>query len=112
MPWPNFLASRVPQFKLIKLSGTWAEGRGPSSWLKKNSGEWFRSTDLWVMSPARFHCATPLGLLLHVWVGYISRGRLGTAFSFPSRVNLTAFKTSLERHLGFNTIQSIFLLMI
>ena len=27
---------------------------------KKHSGEWFRSTDLWVMSPARYHCATPL----------------------------------------------------
>ena len=28
--------------------------------IKKHSGEWFRSTDLWVMSPARYHCATPL----------------------------------------------------
>ena len=27
---------------------------------KKYSGEWFRSTDLWVMSPARSHCAIPL----------------------------------------------------
>jgi hypothetical protein len=27
---------------------------------KKYSGEWFRSTDPWVMSPVRFHCATPL----------------------------------------------------
>ena len=27
---------------------------------KKYSEEWFRSTDLWVMSPARYHCATPL----------------------------------------------------
>ncbi len=24
------------------------------------SREWFRSTDLWVMGPARFHCATLL----------------------------------------------------
>ena len=30
------------------------------SLIKKNSGEWFRSIDLWVMSPARYHCATPL----------------------------------------------------
>ena len=28
--------------------------------IKKYSGEWFRSTDPWVMSPVRFHCATPL----------------------------------------------------
>ena len=27
---------------------------------KENSGAWFRSTDLWVMSPTRSHCATPL----------------------------------------------------
>ena len=35
--------------------------------IKKYSGEWFRSTDLWVMSPARFLCATPLSAdsLLH-----------------------------------------------
>lgn len=25
-----------------------------------SSSEWFRSTDLWVMGPARFHCATVL----------------------------------------------------
>jgi hypothetical protein len=24
------------------------------------SGAWFRSRDLWVMSPSRSHCATPL----------------------------------------------------
>ena len=41
---------------------------------RKHSGEWFRSTDLWVMSPARYHCATPLvtdgllrGALLKAW---------------------------------------------
>ena len=28
---------------------------------KKLSRAWFRSTDLWVMGPARFHCATLLG---------------------------------------------------
>ena len=27
---------------------------------KKISRAWFRSTDLWVMGPARFHCATLL----------------------------------------------------
>ena len=27
---------------------------------KKVSRAWFRSTDLWVMGPARFHCATLL----------------------------------------------------
>ncbi len=27
---------------------------------KKSSRAWFRSTDLWVMGPARFHCATLL----------------------------------------------------
>ena len=27
---------------------------------KKLSRAWFRSTDLWVMGPARFHCATLL----------------------------------------------------
>ena len=27
---------------------------------KKTSRAWFRSTDLWVMGPARFHCATLL----------------------------------------------------
>ena len=26
----------------------------------KSSSEWFRSTDLWVMGPARFRCATEL----------------------------------------------------
>ena len=32
--------------------------------IKKNlSRAWFRSTDLWVMGPARFHCATLLLLL-------------------------------------------------
>ena len=31
--------------------------------IKKYSGEWFRSTDLWVMSPARFLCATPLSVI-------------------------------------------------
>ena len=30
---------------------------------KLHSRAWFRSTDLWVMGPARFHCAT---LLLHL----------------------------------------------
>ena len=29
----------------------------------KSSEEWFRSIDLWVMSPARFHCATSLNFL-------------------------------------------------
>ena len=27
---------------------------------KMSSRAWFRSTDLWVMGPARFHCATLL----------------------------------------------------
>lgn len=27
---------------------------------KKSSSGWFRSIDLWVMGPARFHCATLL----------------------------------------------------
>ncbi len=27
---------------------------------ENNSRAWFRSTDLWVMGPARFHCATLL----------------------------------------------------
>ena len=31
--------------------------------LQNISSEWFRSTDLWVMGPARFHCATLLTLL-------------------------------------------------
>ena len=26
----------------------------------KNSRDWFRSSDLWVMGPTRFHCATLL----------------------------------------------------
>jgi hypothetical protein len=30
---------------------------------KEPSRAWFRSTDLWVMGPARFHCAT---LLLYI----------------------------------------------
>ena len=30
---------------------------------KKASRAWFRSTDLWVMGPARFHCATLLRLV-------------------------------------------------
>ena len=30
---------------------------------KRSSGEWFRSTDPWVMSPVRFHCATPLSFI-------------------------------------------------
>ena len=29
-------------------------------WRKKCSSGWFRSIDLWVMGPARFHCATLL----------------------------------------------------
>ena len=37
--------------------------------MQKNhfSRAWFRSTDLWVMGPARFHCAT----LLHSWKEHI-----------------------------------------
>ena len=31
---------------------------------KKCSSGWFRSIDLWVMGPARFHCATLLRYLL------------------------------------------------
>ena len=31
-------------------------------WKKNLSRAWFRSTDLWVMGPARFHCATLLFL--------------------------------------------------
>ena len=31
-----------------------------------DSEEWFRSTDLRVMSPSRFHCATPLCTLSHL----------------------------------------------
>ena len=31
-----------------------------NQWRKRYSRTWFRSTDLWVMSPARFHCATLL----------------------------------------------------
>ena len=29
------------------------------------SRAWFRSTDLWVMGPARFHCATLLSILYY-----------------------------------------------
>ena len=32
-------------------------------WIEKSSEEWFRPIDLWVMSPARFHCATSLKVL-------------------------------------------------
>ena len=31
---------------------------------KYDSRAWFRSTDLWVMGPARFHCATLLMLAI------------------------------------------------
>ena len=34
------------------------------NWSKKDSSGWFRSIDLWVMGPARFHCATLLRYLL------------------------------------------------
>ena len=33
------------------------------AFLSYHSIEWFRSTDLWVMSPTRFLCATMLRLL-------------------------------------------------
>ena len=37
--------------------------------IKKNrSREWFRSIDLWVMGPARFHCATLLTCWFVVFV--------------------------------------------
>ncbi len=39
-----------------------------TSWVKKVfSRAWFRSTDLWVMGPARFHCATLLLLEKNCW---------------------------------------------
>ena len=46
----------IPFEKLIAKVGEKARLKAN----KKYSGEWFRSTDLWVMSPARYHCATPL----------------------------------------------------
>ncbi len=42
---------------------------------KKYSGEWFRSTDPWVMSPVRFHCATPLTVI-------------GPKYNVPYKLNL------------------------
>ena len=33
---------------------------------KKSSSGWFRSIDLWVMGPARFHCATLLSAYLDI----------------------------------------------
>ena len=60
---------------------------------KKNfSREWFRSTDLWVMGPARFHCATLLpplilvkNLFKNVW--YMST----SAESINSKINLSPY---------------------
>ena len=53
-----FVANEVPRVRFP--DGAFFFG-GPSRlWLKQNSEGWFRSTDLWVMSPTRFRCATSL----------------------------------------------------
>ena len=39
-------------------------GGRPTKHCRQISRAWFRSTDLWVMAPARFHCATLLFCLL------------------------------------------------
>ena len=62
-----------------------------------SSRAWFRSTDLWVMGPARFHCATLLRDIIVEIAGYIL---------FTNKL-LVIFITK-QKYLNYNLMSHLF----
>ncbi len=65
---------------------------------KGSSRRWFRSIDLWVMGPARFHCAT---LLAHTHHCLIHRAHTALVLQSPSNKRGQQQMVSIHRPLGY-----------
>ncbi len=63
VPKTHAVAHVLSTYKTIQVNtmvGVCGGGRAQKTWQKIFSRGWFRSIDLWVMGPARSHCATLL----------------------------------------------------
>jgi hypothetical protein len=73
---------------------------------KRDSSEWFRSTDLWVMGPARFHCATLLLCTELLSVLYIGLARIIDTAASMNECELFSEKPSFRQPLQDKTVQA------